>query len=89
MVGGGRPIDNLARLRERYRVVPHGVSLAIGAVEPLDADYLARLATLVDRIDPPWVTDHLCCGTRAGAPPPRPPAAAVHDGGGRARRASA
>ena len=40
MVPGGRPLDNLARLRAAYRVVPHGVSLAIGSVEPLDASYL-------------------------------------------------
>jgi uncharacterized protein (UPF0276 family) len=66
MVGGGRPLDNLARLRDGYRVVPHGVSLAIGSVEPLDLSYLACLRVLVDRIDPPWVSDHLCWGRAPG-----------------------
>jgi len=66
MVAGGRPLDNLARLGEAYRVVPHGVSLAIGSVEPLDAGYLSRLRELVDRLDPPWVSDHLCWGRAAG-----------------------
>ena len=66
LVAGGRPLDNLARLRDAYRVVPHGVSLAIGSVEPLDLDYLARLRGLVDRLDPPWVSDHLCWGRAAG-----------------------
>jgi uncharacterized protein (UPF0276 family) len=66
MVGGGRPLDNLARLQDGYRVVPHGVSLAIGSVEPLDFAYLARLRALVDRIDPPWVSDHLCWGRAPG-----------------------
>jgi len=66
MVAGGRPLENLARLRERYPVVPHGVSLAIGSVEPLDEDYLRRLRTLVDRLDPPWVSDHLCWGRAPG-----------------------
>ena len=66
LVAGGRPLDNLARLRDAYRVVPHGVSLAIGSVEPLDVDYLARLRGLVDRLDPPWVSDHLCWGRAPG-----------------------
>ena len=66
MVGGGRPLDTLARLRDGYRVVPHGVSLAIGSVEPLDLGYLARLRVLVDRVDPPWVSDHLCWGRAPG-----------------------
>ncbi len=66
MVPGGRPLENLARLRDSYRVVPHGVSLAIGSVEPLDAEYLARLRRLVDRLDAPWVSDHLCWGRAPG-----------------------
>ncbi len=66
MVAGGRPLDNLARLQASYRVVPHGVALAIGSVEPLDSDYLARLRALVDRLDPPWVSDHLCWGRAPG-----------------------
>jgi uncharacterized protein (UPF0276 family) len=66
MVSGGSPLDNLARLAASYRVVPHGVSLAVGSVEPLDRDYLARLRALVDRLDPPWVSDHLCWGRAPG-----------------------
>jgi uncharacterized protein (UPF0276 family) len=66
LVAGGRPLDNLARLRDAYRVVPHGVSLAIGSVEALDLDYLARLRVLADRLDPPWVSDHLCWGRAPG-----------------------
>ncbi len=60
MVAGGRPMDNLARLRERFTVIPHGVTLSIGAVEKLDADYLARLKKLVRTLDPPYFTDHVC-----------------------------
>jgi uncharacterized protein len=60
MVRGGKPLANLEKLLAGYPVVPHGVSLSIGATEPLDAAYLARLRALVDRIDPPWVSDHLC-----------------------------
>jgi len=60
MVRGGKPLDNLEQLCAGYPVVPHGVSLSIGATEPLDPAYLARLKAVVDRIDPPWASDHLC-----------------------------
>jgi len=57
---GGRPMANLGRLRDAYTVIPHGVSLSIGAVAPLDEEYLARLRALVDRLNPPYFTDHVC-----------------------------
>lgn len=60
MVAGGKPIENLARLREKHTVIPHGVTLSIGAVEKLDEDYLARLKKLVAEIDAPYFTDHMC-----------------------------
>jgi uncharacterized protein (UPF0276 family) len=60
MVRGGKPLQNLERLCEHYRVIPHGVALSIGQDEPLDDSYLARLKTLVDRISPPWASDHFC-----------------------------
>jgi hypothetical protein len=60
MVGGGRLMDNLARLRDAYTVIPHGVCMSIGAVEKLDEDYLARLKKLARAIDPPYFTDHIC-----------------------------
>ncbi len=60
MVRGGKALENLEGLRARYRVVPHGVSLSIGRAEPLDLEYLARLKALVERIDAPWASDHLC-----------------------------
>jgi len=60
MVGGGRLLDDLARLREAYTVIPHGVCMSIGAVDKLDEEYLARLKKLVRAIDPPYFTDHLC-----------------------------
>jgi uncharacterized protein len=66
MVAGGRPLANLDRLRASYRVVPHGVSLAIGSVAPLDRDYLGRLKALVARLDAPWFSDHLCWGRTPG-----------------------
>ena len=60
MVPGGRPRSSLARLLERYTVVPHGVTMSIGAVERLDDAYVTKLAKLVSEIDPPYFTDHVC-----------------------------
>lgn len=66
MVRGGMPLANLDKLRSHYPVVPHGVSLSIGGPAPLDRDYLRRLKTVVDRIAPPWFSDHLCWSGVAG-----------------------
>jgi uncharacterized protein (UPF0276 family) len=60
MVAGGRPRHILERVRERYPVALHGVSLSIGSTDPLNQDYLAELAELVRRTEPAWVSDHLC-----------------------------
>ncbi len=60
LIPGGRPLHYLERIRARYPVVLHGVSLSIGSTAPLDARYLADLKALVDRVEPQWVSDHLC-----------------------------
>jgi len=60
MIPGGRPLSILDQVRERYPVVLHGVSLSIGSVDPLNKDYLKSLKALVKRVNPPWVSDHLC-----------------------------
>lgn len=60
LVPGGRPLDYLERFRERYPLVMHGVSLSIGSTDPLDRDYLKSLRQLADRVQPAWISDHLC-----------------------------
>ena len=60
MVRGGRPLHVLDRVRERYPVAMHGVSLSIGSADGLNKEYLKALKNLADRIDPLWVSDHLC-----------------------------
>jgi hypothetical protein len=60
LVDGGRPLDVLARVRADYPLVLHGVSLSIGSADPLDRGYLTRLRTLAERIEPAWISDHLC-----------------------------
>lgn len=59
MIEGGRPLQILHRVRERYPVALHGVSMSIGSADGLDGAYLKRLRALVDAIDPLFVSDHL------------------------------
>ena len=60
MVPGGKPLHFLDRIARHYPLVMHGVSLSIGGTDPLDRDYLASLAALARRIEPRWISDHLC-----------------------------
>ena len=53
-------LRQLDAIRNRYPLTMHGISLAIGSPWPLDMDYLERLRKLLDRVDPAWVSDHLC-----------------------------
>lgn len=60
MVAGGRPLATLDRVRAKHPVILHGVSMSIGSAHGLDEDYLSRLRRLAERIEPLWVSDHLC-----------------------------
>jgi uncharacterized protein (UPF0276 family) len=60
LVDGGNALYHLERVRERYPVVFHGVSLSIGGTDPLDPDYMKRWKSLIDRVNPVWVSDHFC-----------------------------
>ena len=60
MIPGGKPLHFLDKIRADYPVVMHGVSLSIGSTTPFEADYLRDLKKLADRIQPAWISDHLC-----------------------------
>lgn len=60
MIPGGRPLQILDRIRERYPVVMHGVSLSIASTAEPDYDYLKGLKALAQRVEPKWISDHLC-----------------------------
>jgi uncharacterized protein (UPF0276 family) len=66
LVEGGKPIHYLDRIRRDYPVVMHGVSLSIGATDPLDLDLLRGTKALAERIEPRWISDHLCWGGHGG-----------------------
>jgi uncharacterized protein (UPF0276 family) len=67
LVPGGRPLHYLSRIRERYPLAMHGVSLSIGGSAPLDREYLRQLKSLAQRIEPAWISDHLCWTGVAGS----------------------
>lgn len=60
MVPGGQPLRMLDRICMRYPVVMHGVSLSIASTAPADYDYLKALKDLARRVEPKWISDHLC-----------------------------
>ncbi len=60
MIDGGRQMRILEEVREQFPVIIHGVSMSIGSAGGLDTDYLTKLKRLEQRIDPLWVSDHLC-----------------------------
>ena len=66
MVDGGKPLHFLDRIRALYPMVMHGVSLSIGSGDPLDREYLKRLKALAARVEPHWISDHLCWTGIAG-----------------------
>lgn len=55
----------LDALQERFTLIPHGLNLSLGSAEGLDEAYLERVAELIERLNPPWWSEHVCF-TRAG-----------------------
>lgn len=60
LIPGGKPLYYLDKIRHHYPLVMHGVSLSLGSSDPLDWDYLKQLKILAERIEPEWISDHLC-----------------------------
>ena len=58
-MGGGPAIRALDRLRRDHPLSIHGVGLSLGSAEGVDAAHLARLAALVERLEPSLVSEHL------------------------------
>jgi uncharacterized protein len=66
MMGGGRPLAVLEKVRRDVPVALHGVALSIGGTDALDETYLKQLGALVERFEPAIVSDHLCWGAHGG-----------------------
>jgi uncharacterized protein (UPF0276 family) len=62
-IGGKR--EELDVLQQHFTLIPHSLDLSLGSAEGIDDRYLDKLAGLVDRVRPPWFSDHICF-TRSG-----------------------
>lgn len=60
LVPGGPPLAHLDAIRRDTPLVMHGVSLSIGSADPLNLNHLHALRQLIARVEPAWVSDHLC-----------------------------
>lgn len=60
LVPGGKPLHHLDRIRADHPMVMHSVAMSLGGTDPLDADYLRELKALAQRVQPAWLSDHLC-----------------------------
>jgi len=65
-LGGGAPVRALETIRRDYPVALHAVGLSLGSADGLDEQHLARLAALVDRIEPVLVSEHLSWSVAGG-----------------------
>ncbi|WP_116137864.1 DUF692 domain-containing protein [Trinickia diaoshuihuensis] len=64
--GGGEPIAALEQVRARYPISLHGVGLGLGSLDAPCPGHLARLKSLVERIEPAVVSEHLCWNRGGG-----------------------
>ena len=60
MIPGGKPLAMLDQIRQDYPMVMHGVSMSIGTPDGPSLEYLTELKRLEQRIEPLWVSDHIC-----------------------------
>jgi uncharacterized protein len=66
-MSGGPALVLLEAVRREYPVSLHGVGLSVGTAEDIDARHLSRLRSLVDRLEPCLVSEHLSWSTAGGA----------------------
>lgn len=60
MFSRGRPIETLLKIRERYPILAHGVSMSIMSAEGVSSDYLKKLKEFYSLTEPQVTSDHLC-----------------------------
>ena len=66
-MSGGPALVLLEAVRREYPVSLHGVGLSVGTAEDIDARHMSRLRSLVDRLEPCLVSEHLSWSTAGGA----------------------
>jgi uncharacterized protein (UPF0276 family) len=59
---GGFDLHVLDHVRRDYPVSLHGVGLSLGSADGLREQHLSKLKRLVERVEPLFVSEHLCWG---------------------------
>jgi uncharacterized protein (UPF0276 family) len=59
-------LQAVERLRADYDFSVHAVGLSLGSVDGVDGRHLARIAALVKRLEPSWMSDHLSWSISGG-----------------------
>ena len=57
---GGEIKERLLTCKKHFPIIPHGLNLSIGGVEPFDVELINSTKELFKIINPPWFSDHLC-----------------------------
>jgi len=57
---GGAALNILQRARAHYPISLHGVGMSLASADGLREPHLDKLATLVERVEPALVSEHLC-----------------------------
>jgi uncharacterized protein len=65
-LGGAPAIGTVERLRRDYVLSIHAVGLSLGSADGLDEAHLGRVAALVERLQPAYVSDHLAWSVAGG-----------------------
>lgn len=65
-LGGAPALGAVERLRRDYVLSIHAVGLSLGSADGLDEAHLGRVAALVDRLQPAYVSDHLAWSVAGG-----------------------
>lgn len=63
---GSGAVAAVERLRSHYELSVHAVGLSLGSAEGVDRRHLARVASLIDRLQPAYVSDHLSWSVAGG-----------------------
>src|SRR5215472_13752661 len=63
---GGRPWAVLDRARRDVPVALHGVALGVGNTDPISRAYVDALRRVIERVEPAWISDHLCWSAHRG-----------------------
>ncbi|VVC75655.1 hypothetical protein AQUSIP_09450 [Aquicella siphonis] len=57
---GGPGLRHLEKIRAAYPVTLHGVGMSLGSTDVLNWEYFRKLKSLIQRVEPVMVSDHLC-----------------------------